>query len=177
MDTASGVGVALLGLDLTSVTASEASARSTTTLVMKVTMSSDASLKDKCDYLGVELPHGWGNVIMGAASLGSATLSGTDTDGTALVTGLAVELDLAAVSRRSVKVLVKKTVDATDGTSTANWLQLGAAYTLTLANVPTPNTASGQWGQVKVTVGGAAATKGGLATSHDCTVTTGLTDK
>lgn len=34
MDTASGVGVPTLTLGLTSVTASEASARSTTTLVM-----------------------------------------------------------------------------------------------------------------------------------------------
>lgn len=85
-------------------------------------MSSDASLKDKCDYLGVELPWGWGNVLSGVASLGAATLSGVDSDGKALTTGLAVEVDAAAVSGRSVKVLVKQTVDATDGTKTPNWL-------------------------------------------------------
>lgn len=97
MDTASGVGVPTLTLGLTSVTASEASARSTTTLVMSVKMSSDASLKDKCDYLGVELPHGWGNVMkMGSASLGAATLTCTDCkdkDGKADNTALVVEVD------------------------------------------------------------------------------------
>lgn len=87
-------------------------------------MSSDAAVKDKCDYLGVELPWGWGNVLMaGSASLGSATLTGVGTDGKALSPAPAVEVDAASVSRRSVKVKVKGTVDKTDATKvTPNYL-------------------------------------------------------
>lgn len=104
--------------------------------------------------------------MSGASSLGAATLSGKGTDGKAL-TAVTVEVDKAAVSRRSVKVLLKPTVDAKDATKkTANYLVGGATYTLTLANVPTPRTATGQWGQVRVTVGGSAAGKGGLAASY-----------
>lgn len=69
-------------------------------------MSSAAGLKDKCDVVGLELPWGWGNVLTaGTASMGAATLTGKDAKGKAL-TGLTVKVDAAAVSRRSVKVLV-----------------------------------------------------------------------
>lgn len=109
-------------------------------------MATNAATKDKCDYLGVELPSGWGNVLMaGAASMGSATLTGVGTDGKALSPAPAVEVDTASVSRRSLVVLVKPTV-AADGTTTKNYLAEGATYTLTLANVPTPNAGTGQWG-------------------------------
>lgn len=79
-------------------------------------MSADAAVKDKVDYLGVDLPWGWGNVLTGGSgSLGAATLTGVGTDGKALA-AMTVEVDKAAVSRRSVKVLVKPTVDPKDAT-------------------------------------------------------------
>lgn len=87
-----------------------------------MTVPSDASVKDKLDYVGVELPWGWGNVLMGGAgSLGGVTLTGKDSAGKSL-TVPAVEVDKASVSRRSCKVKVKATVDAATGDSTANYL-------------------------------------------------------
>jgi hypothetical protein len=36
----------------------------------------DASMTDSLNYLGVELPHGWGNVLHGGAgSFGAATVA------------------------------------------------------------------------------------------------------
>lgn len=106
-------------------------------------MNSDASLKDKCDYVGVDLPHAWGPVLVkGSASMGAATLTGVDAKGKAL-TGLTGALDAASVSRRSLKVKIKPTVDAKTNKSTAVYLVGGNTYTLTLANVPTPSVGKG----------------------------------
>lgn len=106
-------------------------------------MNADASLKDKCDYVGVDLPSGWGPVLMnGAASMGAATLSGKLANGTAL-TGLTGAVDAASVSRRSLKVKIKPTVDAKTNKSTPVYLVGGNTYTLTLANVPTPTAGKG----------------------------------
>jgi len=51
--------------------------------------------------------------------------------------------------------------------STAVVLVGGNTYTLTVANVPTPNVAKGQWGQVRVTCGDSTVEKGGLAASNE----------
>lgn len=84
-DKVSSVSTPTQALEVTSVTASAATARATTTLTVAFKMNSDASLKDKCDYVGVSLPSGWGPVLMnGAASMGAATLTGALANGTAL---------------------------------------------------------------------------------------------
>lgn len=105
-------------------------------------MNSATALVGKCNYIGVELPHGWGRVLNGASSLGAATLSGVLANGTAVSPALVVTLDKAAVSARSVKVLISKHTNAKNVTSDV-WLVGGNTYTLTLANVPTPVAASG----------------------------------
>lgn len=70
-------------------------------------MSSDAGVKDKCDYVGVDLPSGWGPVLRkGSASMGAVTLSGALANGTALSPALTSKVDAAATSRRSLKVVV-----------------------------------------------------------------------
>lgn len=84
-DKASGVDVPTKTLEVTSVTASAAAAREATTLTVVFKMNADAALKDKCDYVGVDLPWGWGPVLRGgSASLGAATLTGALANGTAL---------------------------------------------------------------------------------------------
>lgn len=108
-------------LDMSSVTAAAASARATTTLTMVFKTPSDAAFKDKCDYLGVELPWGWGNVLVsGTASLGAPSLTGVLVNGTAISPAPEVELTKGAVSKRSLVVKVKPTVK--DGTTTSNYL-------------------------------------------------------
>jgi len=58
-------------------------------------------------------------------------------DGTLTTGTVDCELDVAAVSGRSLKLNLVDTVEA-DGTTTANHLASNVNYTLTLANVPTP---------------------------------------
>jgi len=61
---------------LTSVTSSGTSARSTTTLTMVFTTPDTDANDDLMDYIGVELPHGWGNVLAGGhSSFGAATVA------------------------------------------------------------------------------------------------------
>lgn len=84
-DTLSKVDVPKLTLEVTGVTASAAAAREATTLTVTFKMNSDASLKDKCDFVGVDLPSGWGPVLRnGPASMGAVTLTGALANGTAL---------------------------------------------------------------------------------------------
>lgn len=91
---------------------------------MKVKVPTNAALKDTCDYLAVELPHGWGPVLMdGHASVGGVSLSGVGSDGKALAANLTtVEVDKASVSRRSLVVKLKPVVDAKTKASTPMWL-------------------------------------------------------
>lgn len=61
---------------MTSVTSSGTSARSTTTLTMAFSTPDDASMTDSLNYIGVEVPTGWGNVLAGGAgSFGAATVA------------------------------------------------------------------------------------------------------
>lgn len=62
---------------------------------MSFKMNSHTTLVGKCNYVGVELPSGWGPVLKGA-SLGAATLSGVLPNGTAVSPALSVKLDAAA---------------------------------------------------------------------------------
>lgn len=91
---------------------------------MVVKVPTDAALKDNCDYFGVELPHGWGPVLMdGHASVGGVSLSGVGSDGKALAANLTtVEVDKASVSRRSLVVKLKPVVDAKTKASTSMWV-------------------------------------------------------
>jgi len=42
---------------------------------MAFSTADDASMTDSLNYIGVELPHGWGNVLNGATSFGAATVA------------------------------------------------------------------------------------------------------
>lgn len=91
------------------------------------------NIADKLDYVGVEVPHGWGNVLAGYT--GAATL--TNDTGTVVC-----ERDTKAESGRSLKLVLVDTA-VTGGTAIANHLVKNTNYTLVLANVPTPATAKG----------------------------------
>jgi len=71
---------------LTSVEASGKSARSTTTLTLSFSTPDSDAVVDKLDYIGVEVPHGWGNVLRGytgaATVANSSVVDGTVTTGT-----------------------------------------------------------------------------------------------
>lgn len=59
---------------MTSVTSSSTAARSTTTLTLA--FSTGAVTANTLNYIGVELPWGWGNVMTnGATSYGAATVT------------------------------------------------------------------------------------------------------
>jgi hypothetical protein len=90
------------------------------------------------------------------AEVAQASLVGTTvTAGTVEVT-----TDACATSARSLKL--RLTDKAGEGDAVIkNYLVKNTNYTVTLANVPTPVGATGQWGQVRVSVGERA--KGGMA--------------
>jgi len=48
---------------LSSVVSSSSDSRSTTTLTMEFCTPDDADLDDVLDFVGVEVPWGWGNVL------------------------------------------------------------------------------------------------------------------
>lgn len=59
----SGVDSAGLPLVLSTVSSSSDESRSTTTLTLEFCTPDDESLDDVLDFVGVEVPHGWGNVL------------------------------------------------------------------------------------------------------------------
>jgi len=80
-------------------------------MTVKFTVPKNDALKDKCDYVSVELPWGWGNVLYGSGSVGSVSLSGADSAGKALTLS-GVTVDKAAVGGRTVVVKLTGTKDA-----------------------------------------------------------------
>lgn len=107
---------------------------------------------DKSNFVGLELPSGWGNVLRGASGSSAVTTVGevkltehTVVKTVLTATDVPVALDKGSVSGRTFKVCTVAKVSADGKTTTPVVLKKSTNYTLTVGSVPTPAGAS-TWG-------------------------------